>query len=166
VVPDEVALADTALVEILHRVLDRVLGALLRARERRVAAGNDPLHHLGIRPVRGWHLGGVEHAEPSGCARSDVEQPPPAAERRLGCLDGTRNRFPLAMHGLRNALILGGNQVHDLQRRGKVDIRGARIALLRDPWIAGSRLLACLSGHGRLPAFRPGLFCRGRGTSS
>ena len=61
---DEIALAHTVRAQVLDRRLEPVFRTLLRSRQRLVSAGDDTLHHLGIRAVGRWHLRGVEHTEP------------------------------------------------------------------------------------------------------
>ena len=69
-------------VEIFDRALELVLGAFLRASQRRVSAGDDALHHLGIGAEGRRTLGRVEHAEAAGCSGADVEQASAGAKGR------------------------------------------------------------------------------------
>src|SRR5204862_4631032 len=132
---DEVTRSHASLGEILHRALDAVLRAFLRSRERGIASGDDPLHHGGIGTVRRWHLGRVEDPESPGRPRADVEQSSAAPECGLGLLDGPADRFALRVDDVGNAAVFGRDEIDNLDWRGQVDVRGARIALLRDPWI-------------------------------
>ena len=111
----EVAFANTALVEIRHGALDLILGALLRSCQRRVAARDDPLHHLGIGAVRGRHLGRIENAESAGRSRADVEQPAATAKGRFGFFDRGRNGRALSVDDVGDPAIFRRDEIHDLE---------------------------------------------------
>ena len=117
--------ANTVRLEIFHRALDAILGAFLRSRERLVSAGDDALHHLGIGAVRRRTLGRVEHAESSGGSSADVEEPSAGAERPLGLLDRAGDRHALRRDRIGDGVILGAQQIDDLERRREVDVGAA-----------------------------------------
>jgi hypothetical protein len=72
------------------------------------------LHHLGIGAERRRTLRRVEHAEPTRGARADVEQAPACTERPLGALDRARDRVALRRDSVRDAMVLGVDQINDL----------------------------------------------------
>ena len=69
-----------------------ILGALDRAQERRVAAGDDRLHAVRREPERRRDLGGVERADAAARARPDVEPAPASGERGDQHLDRLARR--------------------------------------------------------------------------
>src|SRR6185312_15198627 len=105
----------------------------LRPGQRRRSPGDEPLYHLWVSSVSRRTLRRVEHTEPTRGARTDIEEAAAGAKRRLGALDDARDRLALATDRGGNRLVLGVDQIDDLERRGEIDVRGARIPALGQP---------------------------------
>src|ERR1041384_8381909 len=118
------------LLEIFDGRLEPVFGALLRAGQRGMTAGDDALDHLRVRPVGRRHLAGIENAKAAGRARTDIEEPAAAPERRFGYLDGPGDFLALRVNRGRDRAIFSVDEVNDFGRGREVDVRGARIAPL------------------------------------
>jgi hypothetical protein len=47
------------------------------------------------------------------------------------------------MHDGSDPAVFGGDRIDDLERRREIDVRRARVALLRDAFVCDGKLLSC-----------------------
>jgi hypothetical protein len=125
---DDVPCGDPVIIDRARTIARDILGAFLGSRQRRKAAGDDALHHLRIGAEGRRAFARVEHAQPAGGARTDVEQAARCAKGFLDERDRARNRVALGRHRGGDECILGPHQIDDLRRAREIDGDRARIA--------------------------------------
>ena len=110
---------------------DAVLGALLAARERRVASSDEAPHLLWSGAEGGRALGGVQDAESTAGAGADIDQATAALEAIDGDLRRRSDLFSLEEDRFRDQAVLGVDRIDDLELAREVDIQSTGIPLLR-----------------------------------
>ena len=108
--------------QILSSAIRTVLGTFDRVSERPLAARDQPYKAPRLLPKGGRDLARIEHAQSSGGARTDVDDPTSVAEGVFRRRDRGRDRDALGVDGVGDRLVLGVYQVGDLKWRGQIQV--------------------------------------------
>ena len=82
-------------------------------------------------------LGGIQHTEPPAGSGADVDQPSSGAECRFRQFQGAGHVGGDGRHRTGHERILRVDEIHDLPRRGRIDVLGAGIALFGQAIVTG-----------------------------
>jgi hypothetical protein len=95
-----------------------------------IAACHDPLHQAGRDVVGRWTFRSVEHTEPPGRSRADVDEPPSLLHARNDTINGGGNRGQITSDGLSHLAVCMIDDAQHVQRGQLVDRFALRIASL------------------------------------
>src|SRR5690606_6078558 len=85
---NDIVRSNAAPVHLTRAKLGIVLGAFDSGENGGMAAGDNALYHGGIGPIGRRTFGCIENADPSACARTDIEKPASCLERVHNMGDG------------------------------------------------------------------------------
>ena len=132
--------------EVPRAELAAVLRALDGLQEGRRPARDQRHHQAGVHAVGGRAFGGVQHAQAARRARAAVKQAAARAQFVVYDVDAAGDLGQRGLYGLGAAVILAVDQGNHVQGGQRIDVLGARVALLGvDP--------AKLHGHGGILPF-------------
>ena len=150
---------DPVLVDRRRTIRRIVLRAFCDREHRRRTAGDDPLHQRRVGAERGHSLASSMPQAPGGPG-ARIEEAAAAAEGIAPLADPGRDLLTLAGDRVGNRAVLGVHQVHNLDRRGEVDVgrTGLRCSVMR-----GSVDIVLIAAEDRLgPAGGRGESMQGR----